>query len=606
MAGKHVETKAELAERWEKRISAAERVYSAWAQRFKVGVLYQYYEGFQHLIEQDQNNLPYVVNLVYSTIEQKLPNMLFDHPEFILRPRPYGDSANTDSMNKTQLKEDALNFICGREEYGLNDKHELAVLDSFFGFGVLETDYSKDKVSNPAYVGKRPNTLDSIYCKQIPFDRFRVSALANWDLSKGRWFGYFEFLTYKELEKYVDEGLIIEPKNGVDAVEDDFAQLPFSNGKIVVTDSVDQVAPSGTVKVWKIWDFDSMKQLRICNDAAERGDRILEELDFTDSPISTLRLGKRRRGWYPLPPVFQWLSPQDEINDIAQAARIHRKRFSRKYVAIEGTIDEEEMNKFLYGPDGTVVWVNKMENFKAVDDAPLDNANPQALIRSYEDMNRVSGTSDEMRAVADRQTATQSSIINSRAQIRESKDLVRVAGFLTSFARNVMRAIGKAPGSFWVKTKLPEDLLGELRNENTKWTQVPGSLFKEEDYEVDIAVASISPVYQQKDKQTFMEFLAIITQYEILSMSPALLREAAYRIGYKNSSVLNQFQQLAQLAALGRLQQAKLQIQPVGQGGQQPTSPGQLPQQQMAVSTPPTNEGIANLVFNRQGVQQPQ
>src|SRR5712675_2903144 len=77
-------TSAEPAERWIRRWTSADRVYQAWAHRFKIPVLYQYYEGFQHLIEQDENSRAYVVNLIYSTIEQKLPNLLFDNPSFTL------------------------------------------------------------------------------------------------------------------------------------------------------------------------------------------------------------------------------------------------------------------------------------------------------------------------------------------------------------------------------------------------------------------------------------------------------------------------------------------------------------------------------------------
>lgn len=597
-----IKTRSELAELWANKLAAADRVFTVWSNRFKVSALYQYYEGFQHMGDFDENNRPYVVNLIYSTIEQKLPSMIFDNPSFTLRPHPYGETYDFDTAVKTtQLKEDTLNFIASRREFGLLDKHELAILDAFFGFGVIETDYSGERSTNPELNTRGNSPLDKFYCKHIPFDTFRVSAAANWDLSVGKWFGYYEFVPMERLKKYIDEGKIIEPKQyGVE--DSDFATLPSMDGKIVIGDNSQDIAPYGTIKIWYLWDFEHAKKITLCPDHANNGDRLLDYESFKNCPISVLRYGKRRKGWYPLPPVFNWLSPQDEINDIRQAAKIHRKRFSRKYAILEGSMDPEEEDKFLYGPDGTAFKVNNQNAIKAVEDAPLDNANPQSLISSYEDMNRVSGTSDEQRGIADRQTATQSNIINSRSQIRESKDVARVGNFLVDVAHNILRAVGKAGSSFWISTKLPEGLLGELKNNNTRWTKVPSSLFKTEDYDVDLQVSSISPVYQQEDKKTFMEFLAVLTQYPILSMSPALLREAAYRIGYKNSSVLNQFQQLAQLAAIGREMQAKAALQPVPQG-QQPTQEGQLPQQQVAHSTPPDSEQIMNTIFNRAGVQ---
>lgn len=599
---KSVQTRSELAELWFSKIESADRVFKTWSNRFKCSALYQYYEGFQHLIDQDENNRPYVVNLIYSTIEQKLPSMMFDNPTFTLRPHPYGETYNFDEAVKTtQLKEDTLNFISSRKEFGLMDNHELALLDAFFGFGVIEADYSTAPSRNPELNTRGNSPLDNFYCKRIPFDQFRVSSMANWDLSVGKWQGYYEFLPFSQLQKYIDQGKILKPSE-YDTEDSDFASMPSTDGKIVIGDHAQDIAPYGTVKVWKIWDMERAKLITLAPDHAEMGDRLLDYEDFKNCPISTLRYGKRRKGWYPLPPVFNWLSPQDEINDIRQAAKIHRKRFSRKYAILEGSMDPEEEDKFLYGPDGTAFKVNKQDAIKAVEDAPLDNANPQSLVSSYEDMNRVSGTSDEQRGIADRQTATQSNIINGRSQIRESKDVARVGNFLVDVAHNILRAVGKAGKSFWVSTKIPEGLLGELKNDNTKWVKVPSVLFKTEDYDVDLRVSSISPIYQQEDKKTFMEFLAVLTQYPILSMSPALLREAAYRIGYKNSAVLNQFQQLAQLAAIGREMQAKAALQPVPQG-QPPTQEGQLPQQQIAHSTPPDSEQIMNTIFNRGGVQ---
>ena len=597
-------TRAELASKWMNRWLEADRVYTAWAHRFKVPVLYSYYEGFQHLVEQDENNRPYVVNMVYSIIEQKLPSLLFDNPSFTLRPHPFGTEYDFDAAAKlTQVKEDAVNYICGREDFGFSDKHELVILDAFFGFGVLETDYSKEAIQNPSISNASKDPLNNLYCKQIPFDTFRVSASANWDLSTGKWWGYYEYVPYSQLQKYVKEGKITKPplNNDNDSIGD-FADLPIVDGKVIVGEN-NSMPPFNCVKIIKIEDFATGKRLIICPDNAHGGDQILEIEDFDDTVFSILRFGKRRRGWYPLPAVFNWLDPQDEINDIRQAQKIHRKRFSRKYGVMEGALEAEEKDKFLYGPDGTVVTFlkNPKESLQVIEDGPMDASNLQSMQVSYADMNRVAGASD-LQPAPDRQTATASSITNQRAAIRESKEVVRVANFLNSFARSVLRSLRKVPNSFWVRSRVPEGLLAELHVDDTKWVKADKTIFREEDYSVDVGMSSISPVYQAEDKKTFLEFLAVISQYEILSISPALLREAAYRIGYKNSSVLQQFQQLAQLAAIGKTLQAKAAVAAAGApavpNGPQP---GQLPQQQVANSTPPDMENIKNMLFGNNG-----
>lgn len=602
-------TKSEFAQRWIDRWTSADRVYRAWAQRFKVDVLYQYYEGFQHLIENDENNRAYVVNLIYSIIEGKLPNLLFDNPTFVVRPHPYGLEFDEMEAAKTaQVKEDVLNYITGREALGFNDKHELAILDAFFGFGVLETDYSKERLYNPLLDAAADDPLDNLYVKQIPFDTFRVSATANWDLSMGKWWGYYEYLPYSMLVKYIKSGQIKRPNYDQGDQDADFAELPTIDGQVVVGETSQTMPPAGCIKVLKIEDFQTGKLITICPDNAEGGDRVLEVEDFDTTRFSILRFGKRRRGWYPLPPVYQWLSPQDEINDVRQTQAIHRKRFTRKYAVSENRIEQDELDKLLYGPDGTIIKVkgNVADAIEPIKDATLDPAAGQSLQVSYADLDRVSGAISNLTPAPDRETATASAVTAQRAQVRESKEVTRVGNFMVSFARNMLRCLRKCPASFWVPTKIPEGLGTELRDNNTKWQKISNKLFKKEDYDIDLQLSSISPVYQQEDKKAFLEFLALLSQYEILSISPDLLREAAYRVGYKNSRVLNEFQQLAQLAMIGKIAQAKQQTQQIlsnGQGAPQGPQPGQLPQAQVASSTPSSLENIRNMIFGLQGAE---
>lgn len=596
-------TSNELAEKWINRWSAADRVYSAWAQRFKVPVLYQYYEGFQHLIENDENNRAYVINLIYSTIEEKLPNLIFDDPKFTLRPHPWGaDFDLGKAIPGTQTKEDTLNYTVSRSNFGLADKHELAVIDAFFGFGVLETRYSTEKIYNPSISDRKQDPLDNVYCKQIPFDTFRVAAGANWDLSTGKWWGYYEWVPYSQLTKYIKEGKITKPPYSID-MDDyaDFASLPVVDGQVVVGEAMPNMPPANCIKILYIEDFQRGERLVICPDNADRGDRILEVEEFEDTAFSILRYGKRRRGWYPLPLAYNWLDPQDEINDIHQAMRIHRKRFSRKYGVMENSIDPDEKDKFLYGPDGTVITFKRPVNeaIQVIQDGPLDTSNDESLKVSYSDFDRVSGGAANAQPSPDRETATAAGISNQRSAVRESKIVTRVGDFLCQFARILLRTLGEVPKSFWVKSQIPEGLMQELLQQNVRWTRVSPGIFAKEDYDVDIQLSSISPIYQQEDKKTFLEFLAVLTQYEILSISPALIREAAYRIGYKNSAVLNEFQQMAQLAMIGKIQQAKAAVQAAGSTPVGP-KPGQLAQQQVAASTPPGLEQIRNMLFGTQ------
>lgn len=586
---KQTVTRTEVTNYWDNNIGAADRVYKKWANRFLVNVLYSYYEGYQWADEADNRN--YVVNMVYAHIDSKLPGLMIENPEFSLRPKPSGIEFNfEEAAIKTQAKEDVLNFVASRKQFGLNDIHELAIIDAFFGFGVIDVDISDIKQDNP---------LDKLDCKHIPFDRFRVSAQANWNLKEGKWWGYYEFIPYEDLEKYEDK-LKFENKSLI-SDDDEAAQIAIA-GKITVGESSDELIPNGYCKIWKIWDFKRMKFIKLCFEHASRGDRLLEYKDFKSCGISVLRYGKRRKGWYPLPPVFNWLSPQDEINDIRQTHKVHRKRYSRKYGVVNDGVESEELDKFLNGPDGTTFKMMRPDAIVPIIDAPLDTANQQSLVLSYDDFLRVAGGDTEQGRIGDRTTATQANINASLAKIRESKDMTRVANFLMETGNNILKGLKKVGNDFWALVGVDnEGIMKEVQTVRQVWKRIPAALFDEDDHDITVKVTSVSPVYQEEDKKGFMEFLAMITQYEILAFSPGLLREAAYRCGYKNETVLNQFMELAQLAAIGRQAQLKGQIQQVAA----PTGsePGQLAQQQMDKSAPPDLQEISNLIFNKQGVQ---
>ena len=68
---------ARYANYWTNKFDRANRYFEEWSSLFKCERLYEYYEGFQW---KGQNSVsfgarPYVINLIYATIENKLANM---------------------------------------------------------------------------------------------------------------------------------------------------------------------------------------------------------------------------------------------------------------------------------------------------------------------------------------------------------------------------------------------------------------------------------------------------------------------------------------------------------------------------------------------------
>ena len=86
----------------------------------------------------------------------------------------------------------------------------------------------------------------------------------------------------------------------------------------------------------------------------------------------------------------------------------------------------------------------------------------------------------------------------------------------------------------------------------------------------------------------------------MIAFSPTLVREAAYRVGYRNMQVIKELQKMALLMELGRMNQ--LQAAVGGSGGQMPNN-GNAGQTMIAQQTPPTAGAIQNQLKNQLVVQ---
>jgi hypothetical protein len=111
----------------------------------------------------------------------------------------------------------------------------------------------------------------------------------------------------------------------------------------------------------------------------------------------------------------------------------------------------------------------------------------------------------------------------------------------------------------------------------------------------------MSSTAQQTAKQNMVEFLTILTQFPMVAFSPYLVREIAYRTNYRDEKAIAEFQKMALLMELSRMQQ--LQSAASGPGAQ--PQQGQMPQngnngQQIAAQmAPPGMEAMRNQMKNQ-------
>lgn len=593
---------------WPLKLQNANRYYDTWASKFKCERLEQYYEGFHWKQKHEasiHNYQPYTLNMVYATIKIKLANFLMQRPQYIISPQPGNSDWNQEfAIKSAMLKQDVLNTIVHNQNLNFNENCKLTALDSFFRFGIFEVGYAADW-RNPAKmrplmrsdkskdyaVGSESDKIvedqeipvnERFYYKRIKARRFRVSVSDDESLDKCDWYGYYEYFYKSFLKKTY--GIKIPDTYQSSHYSSELSGLAVDHEN---SELIKAIADDSVCKVWHLWDNISKKRILLLDDL----DEVIWETSFEHRSLIDIRWDYRLDGWYPIPPVFQWISPQDEINETLEQLRSYRKRFVRKFQAVVGAVDQEETEKFADGPDGSIIIVKRENAIVPIQNPQIGPEVGESLMLAKDSMNIISGTSNEQRGTADRMTATQSKLIDVRSQLRESVDQIDFNTFMVAIGRETLiQAAEKMTTGLWVKyTNDPgEQMLGEVNPDGPIYQWVAAERFDDGyDFTIAIDVINASPVQMQEEKQKFIEFLAIMNQFPQLAMSPILIREAAYRCGYRNERVIQQMQQAAMLQMMGQVAQGQ---QNLGGDGAVNSNNSAL----AAQSEPPTTEMVDN------------
>lgn len=570
---------------WETRIECANKYHGEWAGRYKCKMLEDYFRGFQWKQRRDYpttNYLPYTINLIYSTIKIKLASLLFQKPKYIISPKPGNSQWNQDfAVQSAQIKEDVLNTIVSNPNVNFAKHIKRAARDSFFRFGLIEVGYANDwrnpQKEDPQLRSWEDESIEAsedkvisendvpvnerFYVKRIKPSRFRVAVSEACDLNDIDWCGYYDYYYTRTLMN--TKGLNWpENYSGGSYVSAEYARGFIGEDK---EDLFKQLYLTGEVsRVWHIWDNVTHKR-RLLLDANE-----MQELwsgHFDNLPFVDCRWDEEVEGFYPIPPVFQWLSPQDEINEAREQTRSYRRRFTRKFQTVKGMVDEEEKEKFASGPDGILIEVKQADAIAPIQNPEQGPTAENALIIAKDDFNVISGASAEARGQnADRETATQAKIVDVRAQIRESAEQLDFTLFLGEVGRKLLVLCQeRLVEGLWIRYTSDPDQQAEQQGlmllqpiyDYISAQQIDDGY----DFEIEFDVQNATPAAMQASQQSFVNFLALLANPLVL-MSPKMIREAAYRVGYRNEAIIQEAIKAAKM-------QAQMQAQQMAQQGTQ-------------------------------------
>jgi hypothetical protein len=602
----------DIATAWATRFDNTREYFERWEANFRCRQMADYYEGAQW-DNVPPNAEPYVANLIYATIEAKLPGMAFINPKAVFKPKPSKTDWNPDkAYSQAKLREDACNQFLADPNNDFTGVVEQGIIDAQFRFGIVEVGYDASWIVNPKaprpilasdnnteidstndYTLADAKTLpdyENIYVRNINPRRFRICGNSRWKLENNDWCGYWEYQRISDLKAVPAFKNKLDNVLYANAVSSDFV------GGLADEEEPETRTNGDCIKILHIFDLRAKKRHVIAY--AER--ILLASIDFVRCPLKILRYSRRAKvpdSFYPIPPASQWKSAQDEYNEAKEQLRSFRKRFLRKFIIRDGSfLSEEEIDKLMDGFDGTCSTVVGSLS-EAIQPVPLPTVGAEvmnAMATSRDDFNTVSGTSAEQRLQADRQTATQSKIIDARTSIRESRINAQTSNWINEIITEIAKLQAeKLTLPFWVKVSAQTPgTFQEMQNIQAVYQQIDPVTDLDEnfDFDVEVSLSTISPIENEREKNAFFEFLAALNQYPQLAFSPELIRHLAEKVDVRAESVIIEAQKMALVAQLGQQAQAEDALNQMAS------------QRTMAAATPPNMEQVTNTMQNQVGL----
>ena len=242
-------------------------------------------------------------------------------------------------------------------------------------------------------------------------------------------------------------------------------------------------------------------------------------------PFETLVFTERDDSPYPIPPLSPGIGPQDEYNKARSSIQKHRKRFNRKYEAVQSAlVDEAELSKLEYGDDGTVIRVTQLGAIAAIQDAPLDQMRYAELNTLKQELIETLGGASgaiETAGIANAESATQAGILDKRMDIKEGD----ARSLVMDFIRNIARKLDQT-----VQAHITEDQAFKVHGpEGEMWETVRTDDYEaiKGEYEYSVNIGANIPRLPQMERASWQAFMSFLGQAPQFLLSKRLLKKTA-------------------------------------------------------------------------------
>jgi len=305
------------------------------------------------------------------------------------------------------------------------------------------------------------------------------------------------------------------------------------------------VSSGDKVKLYHIWDQRTMTYL-VFAEGHMKGP--IREKKFKRLDLKFYRPDVDPDSFYPIPPIYHQLHPQDEINDSREWLRKNRKGTVPRYTYDKLALDAKDMKKLESGEMGTYIprEANTHGVIEAVVQPNYSIVASQTLALANQEFTQAASKGAETHGVPESKTATQAKIIDVRAQAGESFDRAAAAKWLASIVQEIiMLAIEKMSLPRWVLLNADRTAAGysvEAQNIAGMWQEITFADLRDAgdglDWSVYIEEESMSPVAEEMERDRIMKVMSFAGNQiavRLMHFSPELRRRVLSLHGVKSA-----------------------------------------------------------------------
>jgi hypothetical protein len=269
------------------------------------------------------------------------------------------------------------------------------------------------------------------------------------------------------------------------------------------------------VMIYEIWDRENQEYLVMDSyNFTQNTGKLLSKkpwpYELTDFPFEVLTFNPDPSSIYGVPDAATWFNLSEALNLVDTMQYNHIKRFQRKYLLRKGMLDEGRMDDLLSPRDGAIVEINGDPEHDLVPlrDAPVtpDMYGLREILK--DNLSMLSGATGQRRGESERaRTATEASIIEQQARIRESDRLYQVS----MVVRDALRKFHQLNREFLSSSDVAE--FTQDPDAMAMWSSQSGAILNAE---VDVSIHIGSSAFKSKEVQVkqYIDYLNIVSKIQ--------------------------------------------------------------------------------------------